>query len=351
MLEIISLKPKLEDILLKLEAKLKLFPDSRIRGTLSAKNKLEELIKKIKLTLETSKVRMSINLQNTKFKELLQEASLFLDEKVNFFEPFEPKWKTGTVEEQTKKAEDAPPLLLNFKDQNDNVITILGVADGLGGSGGRLAFGGHSHAHYASRTALEAVKNCLKDDKFCQAVSSTSPEAQSLVSKTIFDEFIKITKSMIAKNATELEKNKSRIRGTIILNFPTTLSLAVIVRQPDGQKFLVNYTVGDSPIVIMDKSHLIKTINYEIGSGDKPMGKGNVLSYDDDKLNFQVNMTNLNGGETVFCSTDWITKLGFDSNIMNPEIYSKLLEGQTPEAIRKYYSGEIDDATVAYSEV
>lgn len=72
---------ELKQILLRLQEKLAKMPPSRVQGTLSPRNKLETLILQISqtiLTLQNSRLKISLSLQREKIQSLLSEVQIQL---------------------------------------------------------------------------------------------------------------------------------------------------------------------------------------------------------------------------------------------------------------------------------
>lgn len=154
--------------------------------------------------------------------------------------------------------EDGPPISYQ-KRVGLNDVTIIGVTDGLGGSGSRKNItesGEKSGAHIGAKAVSEAVRLTAR---------SLNTIDQNEIKSRLTNQIL------VQMNDIDAKPISSMLRGSILSKFPTTLSCAFIVEKPNGDKKILVYWVGDSPVIVQTENQLYTTI--EPGSGDAPTQK------------------------------------------------------------------------------
>lgn len=136
------------------------------------------------------------------------------------------------VEKSIGKGEDADPILL-FKPKE----FIIGVFDGMGGSGAAICksqFGEqHTKAYVASRIIKDATNELFR-----------STNVQDITYKTLHDACY----ARLKEETSNFPAEASILRSKLIRNYPTTLAVACISECPSEQdKIFVNsFWAGDS---------------------------------------------------------------------------------------------------------
>ena len=137
---------------------------------------------------------------------------------------------------------------------------IIGVFDGSGGSGAKVYpfFEGHSGAYVASRVLAEVSRrwlSALPDDlKAC----FVSKEVKKL--KRWIDRYLKA--------CSELGSGKSMLKGNLMKEFPSTLSLVLIAPWKSNALVTEFIWAGDSRGYILDSSGLHQVTVDDIANTD-----------------------------------------------------------------------------------
>lgn len=143
--------------------------------------------------------------------------------------------------------EDAPPIAKKITES----ISLIFVADGMGGSGARRIETGKTTAYHGSRAAREGISSLSTSD-FNQDLSS--------IKRTVENSF--------ARSFSSLPKvPESIIKSKLIKDYPTTVSTAILREEKDSKSVKLLWT-GDSPIFIFTPEAIYTTATPE--SGDAP---------------------------------------------------------------------------------
>ena len=139
--------------------------------------------------------------------------------------------------------EDGPPVQHEL---NLPGGVLLGVADGLGGSGGRIARDAsadisHTNAHWASQAACAAVGALSQDPELAAALK------QRRLGALLTDR----AGEAINRRAQELEQTPSSASGKLLKKLPTTIA-ATCSHQEDRKTFVDVAWIGDSRVYAFD---------------------------------------------------------------------------------------------------
>jgi hypothetical protein len=236
------------------------------------------------------------------------------------------------------KNEDGPPLALFRQLPDKSMLSIVSVADGLGGSGSNQAmiFGEqHSMAFFAARWAQKAVQNCYDHFAEDQLLSQFPDQLRSQL-KVIFD-----------TNASGFTFS-NKLRGTIFKPFPTTIATATSRIRKHEQEILFMWA-GDSPLTLFTPTEIYTTT--QSGDGDAPLHS--MITLHDQRFHLANLIFPAEVPILVAAATDALLK--------NPNGFYGLLKtilagmgkfdpGSARDAIKQQYddsSSEIDDATYA----
>ncbi len=231
--------------------------------------------------------------------------------------------------------EDAPPVAKQFHSESGN-ISIISVADGMGGSGARRIETGKTTAYHGSRAAQEAVSSLSILD-----LNQNLPS----IKNTIENSFIK-TFSVLPKVPESIIKSK------LLKDYPTTIS-AAILKEDNRSKSVKLLWTGDSPIFIFTPDTIYTTATPE--SGDAPTSSIYRDHYhlDSRELTFDKDTPLM-----VVVASDGLLKMGRDSigtairfilentqNIDPSKISQQMIDRY--QQLKSQHAIELDDTTIA----
>lgn len=234
--------------------------------------------------------------------------------------------------------EDGPPLAAFRHQPDESIIGIVSVADGMGGSGARQAeLHGEQHtmAYFAARWAQQAVESCF------DAFSHEEPLSQfhTQLEARLKTEFEARTIGFIST---------SKLRGSSIKNFPTTLATAVMRSNKDKQEIMLLWA-GDSSLTLFTPTDIYTT--SQPGDGDAPMHS--MVTLENQKLQFAHFIFPTDVPVLVAGTTDALLKNSNGFHGLKETVLAGMGtrdSGLARIAIRNQFqklSPEIDDATYA----
>ncbi len=141
------------------------------------------------------------------------------------------------LEKIPDEGEDAPPLAESLS----NNVALLGVFDGLGGTGSQMAIlpdGEHrSEAYVASRLVGDTCREFFLE---------LSPRIDIDSAGLVRDLKTRLDASL--QSGARVVKTNSKLRGTMVNRLPTTLALAYVREQRDGVARALVIWSGDSRV-------------------------------------------------------------------------------------------------------
>lgn len=178
-----------------------------------------------------------------------------------------------------KSVEDAPPL---FVVSNDKQRYVIGVFDGMGGSGSTLYEENneiHTGAYLASREAKKAVEQFFRD-RFDEDNFSFIQNDIELLKKKIIEK--------LKKKLSKQQYGKSNIKSNLVRTFPTTMAVGLISFLSKKAKIKVLWA-GDSRIYCLStKKGLIQLTKDDLKVDNDPFQ--NIKN--DSPLSNMVNLSN-----------------------------------------------------------
>lgn len=145
------------------------------------------------------------------------------------------------VPKKENSGEDASPILIESENKQ---ISVIGVFDGMGGSGSTLYRENdetHTGAYLASRTVKDAVEDFFKKKIGNNNFSFSEEEIPSLKGRII---------QRLRDKLNKQQYEESRIRSSLIRTFPTTIALGITSRMDNAVKIQAIWA-GDSRIYFL----------------------------------------------------------------------------------------------------
>ena len=210
--------------------------------------------------------------------------------------------KSFVTEKKVGSGEDADPIANCYS----NVGNVVAVFDGMGGAGAiqvpvdssvtPLPDGRCSMAYLASRVASRTVSQVIG-----QLGPSNLPKLKSKIEVEVKAELTKLVERPGGKGA------EPRLRGTILVEYPTTIALAVVSPSDEFNERKVNvFWAGDSRIYAFDPDRLIplqlltRDHTDEGGGGDAALSRFASPS----KLDLDEREYRLTSGTAVIAMSD-----------------------------------------------
>lgn len=295
---------------------------------------------KISKSLLTPKEKSISNIDKKIWHIPTLDESSSQENPTNIVDNSEVKEKTSSFTVAVKihaepKNEDADPIAEQFNLESSN-ISLISVADGMGGSGARLTESGFTTAYHGSRAAHKAISLLSASD----------------LNQDIFS--IKNTlKNFFIRSFSNLPKTlESGLKSTLARESPTTLSTAILKEDKESKSVKLLWS-GDSPIFIFTPEAIYTTATPE--SGDAPTS---AIYRDHYHLNSQELTFDKNTPLMVVVASDGLLKMGGDSigsainfileNTQNTDpskIPQKMIESYQKAKNRGEI--ELDDTTIA----
>ena len=202
-------------------------------------------MKRMKLIIIISLIFTIINLiliviilfQMTKITKSNTFAEVpILEEDNNFENSF-----TIDIPKKDNSGEDAPPLLVVSDDQQ---IYVVGVFDGMGGSGSAL-YEENGETHTGAYLASRVVKRTT-EHFFEEQINNENFEVDSIFINALKEKIVENLKDKLNKQNYE----KSNIKSSLVRTFPTTMAIGQVSQHNDTLKMKVLW-VGDSRVYFL----------------------------------------------------------------------------------------------------
>jgi serine/threonine protein phosphatase PrpC len=182
--------------------------------------------------------------------------------------------------------EDAPALYLSLQ---DGKFSIIGVFDGMGGSGSALyEENGETHtgAYIASRLVKETTEKFFKEKIH---------KSEFVFTQNNVDELKNIIVENLRNKLKSQQYKESKLKSSLIRTFPTTLAVGLIVKQDENLKMNLLWA-GDSRIYLLSmKKGLVQLTKDDLKLNNDPFQNiendsplSNMINLDEGfKINFK----------------------------------------------------------------
>lgn len=263
---------------------------------------------------------------------------------------------TLDIEKIPGKGEDAPAILLQFEDDT----IILGVADGMGGSGGTvydIGEGKQSGAYLASR-----IINTISENYFIDFKKNGLDISKEFFNK-IAEELKYHYNNGLTKVLDKIEKKgniKLNIKSNLIKRLPTTVALSYI-KSNNNKITIYNFWAGDSRIYSLDPfTGLHQLTKDDIKSNEDAYDNlyndsriSNCINADSD-YTINANTLEFQTPQIIFSATDGAfgylqTPVHFEYLLLDSLIASITVEEWRDKLSKKFDNEQSDDISLSLS--